>query len=71
MRTLSYHIHQCLDQYKTMYEQMAILPVGLVETFNEIHPVNNYYANEKVIDISNSIDTIKIRIKLHELYIMV
>ena len=27
MNTLSYHIQQCLKQYKTMYEQMAILPV--------------------------------------------
>ena len=27
MSTLSYHIQQCLKQYKTMYEQMAILPV--------------------------------------------
>ena len=41
MRTLSYHIQQCLEQYKTMYEKMAILPVDLVETFNEIN-VNNF-----------------------------
>ena len=39
--------------------------------FIELHPVNHYYANEKIIDISNSIDAIKIRIKQHELYIMV
>ena len=38
---------------------------------HNIHPVNSYYANEKIIDISNSIDAIKIRIKQHELYIMV
>ena len=37
----------------------------------DIHPVNNYYANEKIVDISNSIDAIKIKIKQHELYIMV
>ena len=30
MTTLSYHIQQCLEQYKAMYEQMAILPVDLV-----------------------------------------
>ena len=36
-----------------------------------MHPVDNYYANEKIIDISNSIDAIKIRIQQHELYIMV
>ena len=40
-------------------------------TFLYLHPVNNYYANEKIIDISNSIDAIKIRIKQHELCIMV
>ena len=37
----------------------------------DIHPVNNYYASVKIIDISNSIDATKTRIKQHELYIMV
>ena len=35
MTTLSYHIHQCLEQYKTMYEQMTALPVNLSEIFAE------------------------------------
>ena len=35
MTTLSYHIHQCLEQYKTMYEQMTVLPVNLPEIFAE------------------------------------
>ena len=41
MTTLSYHIHQCLEQYKTMYEQMADLPVNLPEIFAETR-VNNF-----------------------------
>ena len=43
MTTLSYHIHQCLEQYKTMYEQMAIRvgPVGLPGIFNDMN-VNNF-----------------------------
>ena len=40
MAVLSYHIHQCFKQYKTMYEQMAILPVSMVEIFEEMN-VNN------------------------------
>ena len=40
MAVLSYHIHQCLKQYKTIYEQMAILPVSMVEIFEEMN-VNN------------------------------
>ena len=41
MRTLSYHIQQCLKQYKTMYEQIAILPVSMIEIFEEMN-VNNF-----------------------------
>ena len=41
MRTLSYHIQQCLQQYSTMYEQMAILPVNVLEIFEDMG-VNNF-----------------------------
>ena len=41
MTVLSNHIHQCLKQYKTMYEQMAILPVSVLEIFEEMN-VNNF-----------------------------
>ena len=41
MRTLSYHIQQCLEHYSTMYEQTAILPVNLLEIFEEMG-VNNF-----------------------------
>ena len=41
MAVLSNHIHQCLEQYKTMYEQMAILPVSVLEIFEEMN-VNNF-----------------------------
>ena len=42
MTTLSYHIHHCLEQYQTMYEQMAICvdPVDLPEIFDDMN-VNN------------------------------
>ena len=38
-----------------------------------IHPVNSYYANEKIINISNGTDATRIRIKQHviELYIKI
>ena len=41
MAVLSNHIHQCLKQSKTMYEQMAILPVSVLEIFEEMN-VNNF-----------------------------
>ena len=43
MTTLSYHIHHCLGQYKTIYEQMAIPadPVDLPDIFSEMN-VNNF-----------------------------
>ena len=42
MTTLSYRIHHCLEQYQTMYEQMAIHvdPVDLPEIFDDMN-VNN------------------------------
>ena len=42
MATLSYHIHHCLEQYQTMYEQMTICvdPVDLPEIFDDMN-VNN------------------------------
>ena len=41
MTTLSYHIHQCLEQYKTIFEKMIILPLDLPEIFEEMD-VNNF-----------------------------
>ena len=41
MTTLSYYIHQCLEQYKTMFEKIIILPLDLPEIFEEID-VNNF-----------------------------
>ena len=41
MTTLSYHIHQCLEQYKTMFEKMIILPLDLPEIFEEMD-VNSF-----------------------------
>ena len=39
MTTLSYHIRHCLEQYKTMYEQMAIRvgPLDLPGIFNDMN----------------------------------
>ena len=43
MTTVSYHMHQCLEQYKTMYEEMAtrVEPVDLPDIFNDMI-VNNF-----------------------------
>ena len=43
-----------------------------VNEFKELlHSVNNYYANGKIINISNGTDAIRIRLRQHELYIIV
>ena len=59
-----------VPQASQIFLKKPCLAPHISETI-ELHPVNNYYANEKIIDISNSIDAIEIRIKQHELYIMV
>ena len=43
MTTVSYHMHQCLEQYKTMYEEMAtrVEAVHLPDIFNDMN-VNNF-----------------------------
>ena len=43
MTTVSYHMHQCLEQYKTMYEEMAtrVEAVDLPDIFNDMN-VNNF-----------------------------
>ena len=41
MTVLSYNIHQCFEQYKTMYEKMAIRPVSIVEIFEKMN-VNSF-----------------------------
>ena len=42
-----------------------------IRLYVSVDPINNYYANEKTINISNGVDAMKIRIKEHELYINV
>ena len=43
-----------------------------VNEFKELlHSVNNYYANGKIINISNGTDAIRIRLRQDELYIIV
>ena len=43
MTTVLYHMHQCLEQYKTMYEEMAtrVEAVDLPDIFNNMN-VNNF-----------------------------
>ena len=43
MTMVSYHMHQCLEQYKTMYEEMAtrVEAVDLPDIFNDMN-VNNF-----------------------------
>ena len=41
MTTLSYHIDQYLEQYKTMFEKIIILTLDLPEIFEEMD-VNNF-----------------------------
>ena len=43
MTTVSYHMHQCLEQYKIMYEEMAtrVEAVDLPDIFNDMN-VNNF-----------------------------
>ena len=44
--TLSYHIRHCLEQYKTMYEQMAVRvgPLELPGIFNDIFECEQFWS---------------------------
>ena len=59
-----YHVGRSKDEIL----KKAVAPLRVKIPVRIVHPVNNYYANANICDISKSIETMTMRLQQHRIY---